>query len=181
MKLNYNFYNGLVMFKTSRYSRAIRSFEQLLIKPSVKNILSPIQTKQMLTGYIESLYQSNDQKRFRKNASALVNDLRRSVKTKYTEMLERIEYLYIESLFGEKLVNYKLLAVKLNEFKADHKKSSYMDRVSYLDGLALLNTSKVASGKKVLEELLNREETPDYLKGLARSELATLAIENNTL
>ena len=39
----------------------------------------------------------------------------------------------------------------------------------------------ILEGIKVLKALINNNETPEYLKGLARSELSTLALKNKTL
>lgn len=179
--INYNFYNGLVNFHLKKYTDAVTSFEKILVTPNINNILSPEQNKDMLTAYTESLYQGRDQKRFRKNAAALVNDIRRSSKKGYDSMLERMEYLYIESVSGESDTNYKLLLTKTKDFLAAHGDSSYKNRVSFLNGVALIKTSQEVEGKKVLESLINNNETPEYLKGLARTELSTLAIENKTL
>jgi hypothetical protein len=53
--------------------------------------------------------------------------------------------------------------------------------VKFLKGVSLIQTSQEAMGEKVLKTLLNNNETPEYLKGLARTELSTLAIKNKTL
>lgn len=179
--INYNFYKGLVYYKLKKYNKSVASYEKILVKPNINNSLSPKQSSSMLSNYIESLYQLNDQTRFRKNVAALVNDLRRSTKKGYNKMLERFEYLYIESLFSGKKTNYSLVLNKSNEFKAAHAKSFYIKRVSYINGVSLISSSQEAEGKKVLESLINNSETPEYLKGLARSELSTLALKNKTL
>ena len=168
-------------FHGKKYNSTVINYEKILVTPNIKNYLSPKQSKTMLATYIESLYQLPDQIRFRKNVSALVNDLRRNTKSSYGEMLERFEYLYIESLFGEKKAKYKLLLKKTSEFASAHKSSTYLNRISFLKGVALIKTSQEGKGKELLEKLINKNETPEYLKGLARSELATLALKNKTL
>ena len=92
-----------------------------------------------------------------------------------------MEYLFIESLNGEKKVNYDLVALRSKEFLGEHTKSVYFDRVKYLRGVALVNTSGEAEGKKLLEELVQGAKTPEYLKGLARTELSSLVLKNKTL
>lgn len=179
--INYNYYKGLVNYHQKKYNSAVINFEKILVTPNIKNFLSPKQSKTMLTNYIESLYQLPDQKRFRKNVSALVNDLRRNTKEDYKAMLERFEYLYVESLFGEVKTNHKLLLRKASEFAQAHSKSTYINRIKFLKGVAFINTSQEGKGKKLLEDLINNNETPEYLKGLARSELSTLALKNKTL
>ncbi len=183
--INYNFYNGLVSYKLKDYTSSIASYEKILVNPNINNVLSPKQSQTMLRTYIESLYQGNDQKRFRKNVAALVNDLRRTKGDKYKGMLERFDYLYIESLFGSSEKDgkrlFKLLLTKTKEFLAAYKQTAYKSRVKFLNGISLIQNSQEANGKKILESLVSSEDTPEYLKGLARTELSTLAIKNKTL
>jgi hypothetical protein len=179
--INYNYYKGVVSYELKEYNKAVASYENILVNPNINNFLSPAQSQNMLTTYIEALNKGNDSKRFRKNVSALVNDLRRSAKKEYKSMLERFEYLYVESLYSEKRVNFKLILTKANDYLASFVDSSYKDRVKFLKGVSLIQTSQEAMGEKVLKTLLTNKETPEYLKGLARTELSTLAIKNKTL
>jgi hypothetical protein len=87
----------------------------------------------------------------------------------------------LESLYSEKNANFKLLLTKANEYLASFAKPVYNDRVNFLRGIALIQDSQEVEGEKVLKSLLDNKETPEYLKGLARSELSTLAIKNKTL
>jgi hypothetical protein len=183
--INYNFYNGLVSYNLKDYSSCIASYENILVKPNINNVLSPKQSQTMLKTYIESLYQGNDQTRFRKNVAALTNDLRRTKGDKYKPMLERFDYLYIESLFGstekQGKTRFKLLLTKTKEFLAAYKETVYKSRVKFLNGVSHIQNSQEVNGKKILESLINNTDTPEYLKGLARTELSTLAIEKSTL
>ena len=179
--INYNYYKGLVSYKLKAYNQAITSYEKILVGPNINNFLTPIQSQTMLTTYVEALNKSPDSKRFRKNSAALINDLRRGAKKEYRGMLERFEYLYMESLYSEKKVNFKLLLTKTKDFLVSFKASMYKDRVSFLKGISLIENAEVELGKEVLSSLVNKKETPEYLKGLARTELTTLAIKNKTL
>jgi hypothetical protein len=180
-QINYNFYKGLVNYNLKKYNEAVTEFEAVLVTPNINNILSPKQSKMMLTNYIESLYQLPDQERFRKNVNALVSDIRRSNKAGMNDMLERFEYLYIESVFGDKKTNFELLQSKTKEYVEAHGNSTYLKRVRFLNGVSLINTSQEEKGKNILEDLINNKETPEYLRGLARSELATLALKNKKM
>jgi outer membrane protein assembly factor BamD (BamD/ComL family) len=179
--VNYNYYKGLVSFHNKEYDKAVSHFESLLVKPNLKNILNPNQSLEMLTTYSEALFQSNDQVRFRKNAMALVGDLRKNSSPKYQSAIERIEYLIIESISSEGKVNYENLHTRSVEFLNEYKKTTYRDRVRLLNGIALINTSRVDEGKQLLEDLVNANETPEYIKGLARSELSSLVLRNKKL
>lgn len=179
--INYKYYNGLVSYNLKKYNNSVASFESLLVNPNINNILTPNQSLRMLETYLESLYETASTSKFRKNAAALTNDLRRNNKSEYVKIVTRADYLYIESLYSEKNVNYKLLRVKTQEFISGNKSSEYIHRVKYLGGVALINNNETANGRKLLEEILNNEKTPNYLKGLARSELTTLTLKGKTL
>ena len=179
--LNYNYYNGLVSYNLKQYNNAVESFERILTSPNQENILSPRQTANMLTNYVESLYQANNHERFRKNATALVKDIKKGKNPLYTSVLERIEYLIIESTTSEKDTNYKLVEKRSQQFITEYKKSNYLPRVQYLYGMSLIRNKKEKLGTETLNRLINSEGTPEYLKGLARSELSGLLIKNKTL
>lgn len=179
--INYKFYKGLVSYKLKNYTDSVTSFESLLVTPNINNVLTTTQNNQMLEAYLESLYESVEGKRFRRNVSALTNDMRRSTSKEHKTLLERAEYLYIESLFSESQVNTKLLETKSKEFLAENKKSSVLKRVQFLNAYAAIRNGNEEDGKKSLNELLEDKETPEYLKGLVRSELTTLELMNKTI
>jgi hypothetical protein len=136
----------------------------------------------MLTTYAESLYQGQDQLRFRKNATAILNDLRRSSEKKHSKTIERISYLYAESLNSSgKRNDFEALFNRAKEFQSEFKKSTYLDRISYLKAISLIKIKRVKEGKNVLLLLLNNKDTATYLKGLARTELSSLELKENTL
>ena len=102
---------------------------------------------------------------------------------KCMDILVLLDYSLLGKHFSnsQDQIDYKLLKLKSNDFLANFKKSSYKDRVTYLNGLAKIKTDEVDGGKKLLEGLLNSKETPEYLKGLARSELTSLTLKSKTL
>ena len=179
--INYKFYNGLVSFKLKKYNDSVVQFENLLISPNTNNKLTPEQNLTMFEAYLESLYQTADGQKFRKNASALINDLRLGMSASVKPLLERAEYLYIESLAGDAKPNYSLLAQKTNEFMLENKNSNFKPRVSYLRGVSLVNNNSKEEGREILNSLLNDKDVPEYIKGLARSELSTLIIEEKKI
>jgi hypothetical protein len=179
--INYNYYKGVVAYNAKKYNDAIGNFETILVSPNEENILSPRQTATMLTSYIESLYQADDHKRFRKNAMALINDIRKGEGKLYNNVAQRVEYLLIESHSSDVKPSYAMIEKESVTFIEKYKKSSYLPRVKYLYGISLLRNKKEKDGKKVLDALVESAETPEYLKGLARSELSSLMIKNKTL
>ncbi len=179
--INYKFYKGLVAYQMKEYNSSVTSFESILVTPNRNNSLSPEQSRLLVKYYLESLYETAKPAKFRKNVLAIAGDLRREDNKQLKNILARAEYLFIESLFSEKNVDYKSLKVKAKAYIEEYKNSNYISRVTYLQGIALINTEEVASGKEQLERLIGDEKVPAYLKGLARSELSTLELKKKTL
>lgn len=178
--INYNFYKGLVSYKRGLYNKSIGSYEKVIVAPNQTNTLTPSENYSMLSNYIESLYEVAEQSKFRKNVKAIIADLRRSKETKRKELIERGEYLLIESLFSKKK-NLVELKLRTKEFISEFKKSSYAPRIKYISAITHLNKNEKNEGKRILEKLLQEKDTPEYLKGLARSELTDLVLENKNL
>ena len=179
--INYKYYNGLVSNKLRKYNDSVTSFESILVTPNKNNYLTPKQSVIMFETYLESLYESAPGERFRKNAAALSNDLISGKNQRTSKLLERSNYLYVESLFSEKKVNYKMLTLKTNEFLKTHKKSGYKNRINFLNGISKINIGNIEDGKEILNSMITEKDVPEYLKGLARSELSTLAIEGKRI
>lgn len=179
--INYNFYNGVVSYHLKKYNDSVTSFEKLLVTPNLSNILSPDQNITLVETYLESLYEAQDGERFRKNASAIINDLRRNKSKRFQEITERAEYLYLESMHSEVQPNYDLLKRKSNEFIKAYKVSDYKNRTLYLNAISKINSNEVKDGKEILQELINGEKVPEYIKGLARTELSSLVLKERTL
>jgi len=179
--INYKYYNSIVSHKLKKYNESVASVESILVKPNKNNILTPEQNLTMLATYLESLYEVASPVRFRKNIAALVNDLRRTKGKRYSTLITRADYLYIESLFSEKNINYSLLRRKTTEFNDENSDSAYGNRITYLNGISLIKVNEVEKGKKILENLMSGKEVPEYLKGLARTELSSLKLQNRTL
>lgn len=179
--VNYKFYNGVVSYQLKNYNQAISDFEDLLVSPNLKNILSPEQNQTMVSAYLESLYEAAKPAKFRKNAMAIIQDLRNNIKPNLKPLLTRAEYLYLESLFSEQKVDYKRLHRGASDFLTENINSPYNNRVNYLKGIGMINSDEVDEGKKVLKEIIDGKDVPAYLKGLARTELSTLELKNSAL
>lgn len=179
-KINYEYYMGLVNFNQKKYNEAITGFEKIIAGPNKNNQLSQVQNANMLTSYIEALYQVGDSKRFQKNALALIQDIEQSKTNKFFEVNERIHYLVVEDIFAGK-GDYKKLEKMCRRFLTHFDKSEYMDRVNYIYGHSLVRLKKNQDGKEVLKKLIEKQDAAEYLKGLARSELSSLEIKEKTL
>jgi hypothetical protein len=47
--------------------------------------------------------------------------------------------------------------------------------------VSLVNTESTGEGKKILKEIIDSKDAPEYLKGLAKTELSTIELKNKTL
>ena len=157
------------------------SFEDIRVSPNLNNILSPRQNQLMLSAYLESLYEAAKPAKFRKNVVAISTDLRNNNKPNLNKLLMRADYLFMESLFSESKVDYKRLDTATSRFLKENKNSPYQDRVNYLRGVSLVNTESTGEGKKILKEIIDSKDAPEYLKGLAKTELSTIELKNKTL
>lgn len=179
--INYNFYNGIVAYELREYNKSVISFEKHLADYNPNNQLKLSESIRMINNYLEALFQTKDSSEFRKKALAVIGDLRRNGNSSLETVLEKAEYLYIESIYSDSDSDKIDLARRTKEFLNSYGDSRKKDRVTYIHGVALLKDEKKNEGMKVLEELINKEGVPEYLKGLARSELATLKLNEITL
>ncbi|MCT4642071.1 MAG: hypothetical protein N4A33_07195 [Bacteriovoracaceae bacterium] len=176
--INYNYYKGLVSYQKGLYNKAVRHFESVLIDQSLTNQLSPVQNNRMLSNYLESIYEISNSKKFRKHANALLADIRKK-KEVFNNLIERAEYLIIESLNSTK--SRSILKFKTADFLKEFKSSTFKHRVKYIQAMNFIFLKNEKEGKVILEDLLKEKDTPSYLKGLARSELTTLVLKNRKL
>lgn len=178
--INYNYYKGLVFFHQKNYKKSIELFEKILAGPNENNMLNHEQNIEMLLNYVEALYQNGESERFRKNALALSNDIEQSKSDKVKAVNERVYYLLAEDLFGE-AKKFKALEKVCRKFIGTYPASEYIDRITYIFGHTLLKNKRNDDAKEVLTKLIEKESAAEYLKGLARSELSSLAIKEKTL
>ena len=68
----------------------------------------------------------------------------------------------------------------MDRFNKLYPKSKWLDRVKYLRGSSLIKMGKLKQGKKALDELI-RVTQKEYIKDLARSELASLILNNKKI
>jgi len=179
-ELNYDYYKGLVNFHNKDYKASIKNFEKIITGPNKNNQLSLIQNINMLTSYVESLYQAGDSETFRKNALAVANDIEETGNEKLMKVNEKIYYLLAEDLFAGVKAS-KTLEKICKKFLMNFPNSEYQDRVNYLYGHSLARNDKFRDARNVLNELVGKEETPEYIKELARSELSSLKIKEKSL
>ena len=136
----------------------------------------------LLMGYVESLYNLKDIEKFKSVVRALVKDIQQSKSAPILNVAERVNYLLIESLVAEeKKKDWKEIEELVVRFKEQFIKSPYTSRIEYLLGLSLLRNGKLKEGKAVLEQLIDKEEVPLYVREMARTELSDLTLKEKRL
>ena len=179
--INYSYYSGVINYHQKKYNPAIGDFEKVLIKQNPSNQLTPRQTADLLMSYVESLYQLKDEDRFKSVVRALATDIDKSKSAPILNVAERVQYLLIETLAGDKEPNYSELSVMTKSFKEKFQKSPYTPRISYIYGLSLVKSQRVKEGKEVLTSLMNDKSAPAHIKEMCRSELTSIELSNRNL
>lgn len=177
-KVKGSYYQALALYKKKEYEKAVKAYEEYISNGNLD--LSENQKRTMLLSYVESLYEVGDQKRFQKNSEALLSDLASDKDKESLRLQNRIRYLLIESYFSMENTNL----VSLEEKGKDYLKTgleAYKHRVRFITAVAQLKQQKKKEGKSILQDLIQDESTPNYIKELARSELVTLEIQGRNL
>lgn len=177
----YIYYKGLASFNLKKYREAAQNIEKLLIEQDGGKILNHIELSNITTAYLESLYNVGEDERFKTAAKAIIEDLSRSDNPLVQQSLERVSYLLIESLAGEKKTDYIELESQIKNFKNRFKTSQYSGRINYLHGTSLIRTDKLDEGEKVLRDLIKDQKVPGYIRELSKAELSSLEIRRKSL
>lgn len=168
---NKGYYLALIEFNQKNYAQAVKQIENLLTKGNFKANNEAEIVNKLVTIYAEALYKTNQYEKFNKVASALLEDMK-SAKA-LSASIERISYMLIESLAAESQKNTKKILKLCQSFTEEFPKSDYRFRVSFLNGVSLMETGDKTRGQSILEELVSDKSTPDIIKELARSELSS--------
>jgi tetratricopeptide (TPR) repeat protein len=179
--LNYSFYRGVVSFNQKNYPESVAEFEKVLINQGQMRRLTPKQNADLLMAYIDSLYQLNDQVRFKTVVRALSKDINKSQSAQVLKVAERVNYLLLETLAGDQKPDWKEIEILSFDYRQKFQKSPYTSRIGYLYGLSLIKNSRLAEGKEVLQLLTKDNSTPLHIKEMCRSELATLELLDKKL
>lgn len=178
--LTFSYYTGITFLKKKNIREAISQFEKVLLRQDINDYLSPRQNADLLISYVEALYQLNDHQHFKTVVTALLKDIDSSSLAPVLMVSERINYLLIETLVGDKNTDWKRIELMTKGFRKKFQKSPYTPRISYLYGLSLIKNTKIPEGKEVLKILTNSKETPSHIREMSRSELVSLELKNKT-
>lgn len=95
--------------------------------------------------------------------------------------IEELKYLYYETVYSNS--EFKITAQLLNsmrEFIKRFPESRWGDRTTYLHASCLIKTGEMESGKKELDQIIATTKK-EYIRDLARSELASIILNNKKI
>jgi hypothetical protein len=177
-------YSGLAAYHLKNYEDVIKIYETALIEDKFLKTLSLDELASLFSSYSDSLYKLDKVDKFESVSRAILKDTQ-----KFTEqsvniknLHERLGYLYLEVLVGKAAkASANDREQRAQQFLKDYANSEYVNRVTYLLAKALLDGDKTDEGKKILNQLMNDEKVPEYIKELCKSELSTLKLDEKIL
>lgn len=177
------YYQGILSYREENFEQAARSLERFLSLQTRRSVYDPNDVAEMLLAYTDSVYQKGNVERFKRVASAILNDIESfAPEHKYMgQVRERIFYLYIESLAGSTDQDSLIAETKSKEFLQLFPESTYSGRVRYLLGMTLVTNQRSEEGLEVFQALLEDQNISEHIKEMARSEIALMEIKNRNL
>lgn len=178
------FYRGLAARLKNDAANTIKWMEEFLVKSGSNRDLDPEEIAEMVMGYTDALYQTNQIDKFEKVSKALLEDTQKlSNSNPYmAQVSERIAYLNLEVMAGK---STELARARLEKgilaFNKQYPQSQFRDRLGFLLGTALIQSAKVDQGVKIFNDMLSDGKVSDTVKEMIKSELSLLKIKERTL
>ena len=173
-----NFCYGSTQFIFQDYLNAKKTLE-LLISDFYQEIENTEKNNQITYMYLMSLYQKHFYEKFVQISSKVIDE--ENFKNFSNDHAEELMYLYFETVYSKKeFVLHEQYINRVDQFISRFNKSKWIDRVRFLKGSSLIKMGKKDDGKKELDSLISTSEK-EYIKDLARSELASLILNNKTI
>ena len=178
------FYETIALYRLKHFDQAIQVGEDFLRKTPEVLPLNRGEIHQFFEAYIESIYASGNLKKFKKAAGAILSDIEHS-KTSHRgllELSEKTRYLLIELLASSRNTEDHLqVEPNVNKFLENYSQSIYKGRVRFLLASYFITRQKKVAGLKILNELLESENTSDYIKEMSKSEIASLKLDEKII
>ncbi len=178
------FYRGLVARASGDAKATVKWMEEFLVSSGNERDLDAEEVAEMLMAYTDSLYQTNQIKKFEKVSKALLEDTEKlSNSNEYmTQVRERIAYLNLEVIAGKSTDLARAQLEKgILKFKKNYPNSQFRDRLGFLLGTAMIDNAKVDQGVEIFNEMLSDGKVSDTIKEMIKSELSLLKIKERTL
>jgi len=177
-----HYYKGMVEFQKGNYKEAAAELETYLAEEELP-LKDLDNVAQILNAYGESLYQSKQYEKFQKVVAAMEQDIAGRQSPYLQAVRERLQHLRLEitAQQGKEAADQQTVVTLADQFTKDFPQSQHKGQVAYLKACALIKLTRVQEGEDILNNLLQDQQTPEYVKSLARSELSLMKIKNRTL
>lgn len=136
------------------------------------NALSEKNYLDLIVDYTLSIQKAQPEK-LEKKVIAILSDER--VKNNY-KLSERLNYVLLEKLSENKLKNNDKISRVWNFLKKSFPKSKYLSRAKFIYGTTLIEINQKKEGTNVLREIASDNQSPEYLKKLAKTEIKSLEV-----
>jgi TolA-binding protein len=178
----YYYYRAIIHRELGNTNDSILDIEKFITEKNTDTVLSQDESAKLLEAYTESLFSTKKLKRFEDVSRAIISENSKDDSDYMKKVRERIHYLYLEIQSGkEGLEKYSMLEALIPEFNKKYPESQYRGRIKFLLGKSFLENKKTDLGKEILDQLLKDEKIDNYVKEMARSELTTIKINENSI
>ena len=165
------FYQGHLHFQQDEFSKAVDSYEKLMISGLFKELPSQ-KWSRLLGEYLDGIRKVESDENFQKKSKAVILALDEG----FPQYLDRYYYLLAESYAKNKIKNLQSIQSVFEIFNQRYTKSSYFSRVRYLYGSSLIANNDKEEGIRLFKELMQDADTPSHIKEMTKSELNSLDI-----
>lgn len=179
-----DYFKGIIAHKQKNHKEAAMYLERYIVSENDKVSLDGTSVADMLIAFAESLYELGDVEKYKKVAAAIESDNSSwgEDQEEFSRAKKRVGYLYLEILASEgKQDSYLRLEEAIESYKKRYGKTNYDERLTFLLGVSKVANKKTDEARKAFESLINDATVSDYIKDLARSELALIRIGEKTL
>ncbi len=178
----YYYYRAIIQREIGNTNESILDIEKFITEKNTDTVLSQDDSAKLLEAYTESLFSTKKLKRFEDVSRAIITEGSKDDSEYMKEVRERIHYLYLEVQSGkEGAEKYSMLEALIPDFEKKYPASQYRGRVRFLLGKSYIENKKTDQGKDILDQLLKDEKIDNYVKEMARSELTTIKINQNSI
>lgn len=173
-------YQGILNFKDAKYQEAIVSLENFLVHGGSRNLIDEKELGEIVSMYIDSIYESGNLEKFLKVSGALLEDTKINTnKFDLNEARSKTHYLRTEVLFLKNL--YGDVLNEIEKFEGLSVISPYQERMEFLKGQGLIKVGRKKDGVDLYQKLLLNPEVGDHVKELIKTELTLLSIKDRVL
>lgn len=174
------YYQTIASYKVGAYKDTVKLSENFLRNTPKILPLNKQEINNFFESYLSSLYALDRYDRFLMVTDASLKDLEKSESETYKKLIEKMRYLYVETLYASRKSNEEI-EMHAKKFIGGYKGSTYRGRVQYLLAKSLVENKRNSEGAALYNQLIDDESTADYIKEMSKTELASLKLDEKIL